>query len=170
MDNSGYAWLVMIYRLPSEPTRCRAWVWRQVKRLGGVYLQDGVFVVPDLGDMQLEVQALAEQVGNFGGQAQAMVGRGLAPDVDKDLVGRFNAERDAEYRPILAAATRLCDYFQEEESHFDFSAVDLGRLGEQLGRLRRQFRQVRGRDYFSAPLGKEVAERLDECDVRLINR
>ena len=31
-------WLILIYRVPSEPTRLRAAVWRRLKELGAIYL------------------------------------------------------------------------------------------------------------------------------------
>jgi hypothetical protein len=33
-------WLVLIYRVPSEPTRLRSTVWRRIKSLGAIYLQN----------------------------------------------------------------------------------------------------------------------------------
>ena len=40
-DTSGQGWLLLIYRVPSEPTRLRAAVWRRIKSLGAIYLQHG---------------------------------------------------------------------------------------------------------------------------------
>ena len=42
----GTTWLVLIYRIPSEPTRLRATVWRRLKGLGAVYLQNSVATLP----------------------------------------------------------------------------------------------------------------------------
>ena len=40
-------WLVLIYTLPPEPTRKRAFVWRELKKIGAVYLRDGVCLLPE---------------------------------------------------------------------------------------------------------------------------
>ena len=37
-DSTG--WLVLIYRVPPEPTRLRSTVWRRIKSLGAIYLQN----------------------------------------------------------------------------------------------------------------------------------
>jgi hypothetical protein len=34
-------WFVLVYKLPPEPTRLRASVWRKLKAAGAVYLQNG---------------------------------------------------------------------------------------------------------------------------------
>ncbi|WP_279580643.1 hypothetical protein [Fodinicola feengrottensis] len=32
-------WLLLVYKVPSEPTRLRATVWRRLKGMGAIYLQ-----------------------------------------------------------------------------------------------------------------------------------
>ncbi|GAY10922.1 Chromate resistance protein ChrB [Pseudonocardia sp. N23] len=44
-NNPG--WLVLIYRVPSEPTRLRATVWRRLKGLGAIYVQNSVAALPE---------------------------------------------------------------------------------------------------------------------------
>jgi DNA-binding transcriptional regulator PaaX len=39
-------WTLLIYTIPSQPTRLRAAIWRELKKLGAVYLRDGVCVLP----------------------------------------------------------------------------------------------------------------------------
>jgi dsRNA-specific ribonuclease len=35
-------WLLLVYKVPAEPARARAMIWRRLKALGAVYLQDGL--------------------------------------------------------------------------------------------------------------------------------
>ena len=39
-------WLLLIYRVPPEPTRLRSTVWRRIKSLGAIYLQNSVAALP----------------------------------------------------------------------------------------------------------------------------
>jgi len=41
------SWRVITYRLPAEPSRHRVAVWRELRRLGAVALQQGTWAVPD---------------------------------------------------------------------------------------------------------------------------
>ncbi len=41
-------WLLLVYRVPSEPSNNRVSVWRELKRLGALYLQQCVCIVPAL--------------------------------------------------------------------------------------------------------------------------
>ncbi|MDT5362001.1 MAG: hypothetical protein QOC69_3763, partial [Mycobacterium sp.] len=40
------SWLLLVYRIPSDPTRLRAAVWRRLKSLGAVYLQNSAAALP----------------------------------------------------------------------------------------------------------------------------
>ena len=40
-------WLILVYHLPREPSRHRVAVWRKLKALGALYLQDGVAALPE---------------------------------------------------------------------------------------------------------------------------
>jgi hypothetical protein len=40
-------WVLMVYRLPREPSRHRVAVWRKLRDLGALYLQDGVAALPE---------------------------------------------------------------------------------------------------------------------------
>ena len=45
------AWRTLIYRVPAEPASKRVSVWRDLKRLGALYLQQCVCIVPDLANV-----------------------------------------------------------------------------------------------------------------------
>src|SRR5438309_7457883 len=45
-------WLLLIYTLPSQPSRKRAYVWRELKKVGAVYLRDGVAILPRRPDLE----------------------------------------------------------------------------------------------------------------------
>src|SRR5258708_26068155 len=40
-------WRLITYRLPAEPSRHRVGVWRELRRLGAVSLQQGTWAVPE---------------------------------------------------------------------------------------------------------------------------
>src|ERR1700680_4929647 len=62
-------WLLLIYTVPAEPTRKRAAIWRDIKKIGAIYLRDGVCVLPERPATAVAMRAIAARVAEFAGQA-----------------------------------------------------------------------------------------------------
>ena len=46
MNRSRHSYLLLIYQVPTQPSAARVAVWRELKRLGALYLQQSVCVMP----------------------------------------------------------------------------------------------------------------------------
>lgn len=140
-------WLVLVYRIPREPSRHRVAVWRKLKALGALYLQDGVAVLPEDAVTREQLEWLQLRVREAGGTAtlwEALpntVGEGNA------LVEEFRASREEGYEKIIGTAERL-------RAKAALGAD--GALPEELKKAEREFRAERRRDYFRSPLRKEA--------------
>jgi hypothetical protein len=62
-------WLILIYHLPREPSRHRVAVWRKLKALGALYLQDGAAALPDDAVTREQLEWLQLRVREVGGEA-----------------------------------------------------------------------------------------------------
>jgi hypothetical protein len=60
-------WVLFLYRLPSEPSRPRVAVWRELRRLGALPLSQGVVAVPDLEHYTATLDQVAERIAREGG-------------------------------------------------------------------------------------------------------
>jgi len=49
-EQGGLSWLLLTYKVPSEPAAKRIALWRRLKGMGGVYLQNGVCLLPKTDD------------------------------------------------------------------------------------------------------------------------
>ena len=61
------AWVLLVYKIPREPTASRAAVWRKLKRLGALLLHDAVWVLPATPWTREQFQWLAVEIGLQGG-------------------------------------------------------------------------------------------------------
>lgn len=95
-------WLLLIYRLPSEPSAPRVAVWRALKRMPGGYLQDGVYVLAATPANRLALDRLAHDIRNDGGEATVV--EAATPDDERHLLARVKAV--TEPAPEAAAAAR----------------------------------------------------------------
>lgn len=163
-DESGPAWLLLIYTVPSQPTRKRAAVWRDLKRLGAVYLRDGVAALPAATDLERRLQAVADRVIEFEGTADLISAPVFAGTREEEVRQRFQDERAAEYREVYHACVRFLRDVLEDVNADEFGFPDVEKLESELTRLRRYYDTIMGRDYFGAPGIRRVKEILDKCD------
>ena|SRR5438874_5276322 len=160
-------WLLLIYTVPAAPSRKRAAIWRGVKRLGAVYLRDGVCILPEQPDTLGALRSLAGQVEAFGGQAT--LGQSVmldAPRVEA-VVAQFQAARADEYAEVAREAEQLLAHLARETEHRDFSYAELEEIEQDLVKLKRWTDQVRARDYFGPGLDSNVHELFARCDAAL---
>ncbi len=135
----GVSWVLLVYKIPREPTASRAQVWRKLKRLGALLLHDAVWVLPATPWTREQFQWLAVEIGELGGEAHLWESRLLLNGQSEALVQQFHARVDVAYQEILE------DLSQEESD---------------LVALSRKYQQVRAQDYFHSELGRQVRKRL----------
>jgi hypothetical protein len=143
-------WVLLVYRIPREPSRHRVAVWRKLQDLGALYLQDGVAALPEDAVTREQLEWLQLRVREAGGEATLWEARPGTLAEEGELVRTFRASREEAYRAIIAEAERIRRKAQ----------MGGGTLLEQLGNLEREFRAERRRDYFRSPLRTEAAAAL----------
>jgi hypothetical protein len=144
-------WVLLVYKLPREPSRHRVAVWRKLRDLGALYLQDGVAALPEDAVTREQLEWLQLRVREAGGEATLWEARPGTVAEERHLVETFRAAREEAYRVLITEAERV-----RRKAELGGSAT----LMEQLGKLEREFRAERRRDYFRSPLRAEAAAAL----------
>lgn len=160
-------WLLLIYSVPAEPSRKRAFIWREVKTIGAAALRDGTYVLPDRAGTRAAAEAIATRVREYGGRATLAYGACLETLRAAEVVTQFRADRDEEYAEIRRAAEGLLQHVARETEHRDFTFLELQPLEHDLAKLRRWLDLVRARDYFDAPGAAHVDAALARCEEAL---
>jgi hypothetical protein len=144
-------WLILVYQLPREPSRHRVAVWRKLRTLGAIYLQDGVAALPEYAVTREQLEWLQLRVREAGGEATLWEAKPATLAEEKALVEAFRSSREETYANIISEAERVRRK----------AALGGGKaLGEELSKLERELRAERRRDYFRSPLRKEAASAL----------
>jgi Protein ChrB, N-terminal len=131
-------WVLLFYRLPRVPSTPRSAVWRKLKRLGVAQLGDGLVALPADARTREQLEWIAEEVTDHGGDAAVWLGRPLDPAARTALVSRMTAAAAAEYDAVTTAAIAARD-------------TDAVTRRRALLRLRRELRRIAGRDFFPPP-------------------
>jgi len=102
----GRRWLVLIYRIKSDSSSRRTYVWRQLRQLGAVYLQQAVAVLPDRPELRTGLDQVGGRIRAGGGEASLLETASPSAAWEAELVARFDAARDAEYEEIVESYLR----------------------------------------------------------------
>jgi hypothetical protein len=164
-SQESQTWLVLIYRIPSEPTRLRAAVWRRLKGLGAVYLQNSVAALPAGAGSERALRKLRREILEMGGTAQLLAGSALAGQ--RDILAVFQAARDDEYEEIVDKCQDFHGQLQKEYDAEHFTYAELEENEEDLVKLRNWLAKITERDVFGAPRRAATLEALASCEQAL---
>ena len=103
------AWVLLSFRLPREPSTPRIAVWRKLKALGVAQLVDGLVALPLDGRNREQLEWLADDVTEAGGEATIWIGRLASKAQERELASRMRATVAVDYRALIvdAEAVRL---------------------------------------------------------------
>lgn len=158
-------WLVLVYRVPSEPTRLRATVWRRLRSLGAVYLQNSVTALPADPSAERALRKLRHEIIAMGGTAVLMRSEALVGEAE--VLTAFQAARDDEYEEIVDRCRDFLAQVEKEHvaEHFTFAELEENEVD--LVKLQNWFSKVRSRDALGAPARAAAESCLAECAAAL---
>src|ERR1700722_12460427 len=160
-DGPGAGWLLLIYRVPPEPTRLRSTVWRGIKSLGAIYLQNSVAALPVSTANERALRKLRREITDMSGTAMLMSCSVLAGE--SEVRGSFQTARNDEYDEIVDKCEDFLRQGQKEydENHFTYAELEENEVD--LVKLRNWFAKIIDRDVFGAS-GRAACEQfLDRC-------
>jgi hypothetical protein len=158
-------WLLLTYRVPTEPSRLRATVWRRLKSGGAIYLQNSVAALPDTPIHERMLRSLRAEIGDLGGSAQLF--RSVALAGGNEVVAAYNAARDDEYEEIVDKCQDFLSEIATETAAQHFTFGELEENDEELTKLRRWLAKIVERDVLSANGAAAAHTALDGCDGAL---
>src|SRR5215217_2276607 len=98
-------WTLLIYTVPSQPSRKRATIWRELKKVGALYLRDGVATLPHSTETVRTFRAIAARVEAFEGTAIVAEQATLDAERSALLWAQLAETRAGEYAEIAQEAT-----------------------------------------------------------------
>lgn len=132
-------WLLLVYKVPREPSATRVYVWRKLKQLGALALQDAVWALPYTPRTREHFQWLAAEISELGGDATYWSADAIYATDPEALKRQFTEQVDEGYAELLAALKRR---------DADLTAISL------------QYQKLHEQDYFQSQMGEQVRKAL----------
>ena len=156
-------WLILTYRIPSEPSRLRALVWRRLKSLGAIYLVNSAAALPVSRSGERALRKLrTEIIDEMGGTAVLLLCDPLGGA--SELVAAFNAARDDEYEEIIDRCVDFVAQVNKEIVGDHFTYAELEENEEDLNKLHRWFEKVLARDVLHALGAQRARSEIERCE------
>ena len=161
--NAG--WLLLVYRIPSEPTRLRSAVWRRLKGLGAIYLQNSAAALPASTSAERALRRLRHEILEMSGSAVLLSCSVLQGEAE--IRAAFEAARDDEYEEIVDKCADFIAGIDKEyrENHFSYAELEENEVD--FVKLRTWLQRVRDRDVFGAAGLEAAVSALAECEEKL---
>ncbi len=159
-------WDILIYRVPTEPARKRTYIWRQLKKLGVIYLQHGVCILPHSPEHMSALRGLVGKVVEFEGEATLLKTTSESLDWQHDIIKRFNDAREQERAELQELAEQLQNDISLYSQHGPLKYALLDRLEERLDQCKRDLAQIKDYDHFDQGANEALDQFIAETDLQ----
>lgn len=161
------SWLLLTYKVPPDPAAKRVALWRKLKGMGAVYLQNGVCLLPRTDDHIRRLKMLENDIAEAGGEAVILETLALDPGQEAKVLARFKADRDEAYVEFIDK----CDDFEREvakevsANHYTYAELEENDVD--LKKLQGWLEKIERLDFYGADRATEAQQRLAGCGVIL---
>src|SRR5438128_12686019 len=109
VERDAMHWLQLTYKVPSEPSQKRVWVWRHLQNLGAYALQNSVYLLPLSEEVEKHFRQLAHDIREMGGEASIFSVAALDMADEQRILQALVAARDDEYSTVLKVCSRFLE-------------------------------------------------------------
>ena len=164
MLQNTHKWLLFFYTVQAKPGNLRMKVWRRLIKMGAASLKGSVYILPYSEDHLEALHWLTGEVSSLGGEAAFAKVERIETMGDEEIVSLFQAQRENDYAPIATALEALETQMSSLEQQQDPKGLE--RVKGILQKLLKDYRAVKGIDFFHCPQGSDLQERLERFEER----
>jgi CRISPR/Cas system-associated endoribonuclease Cas2 len=106
-DREAMRWLQLTYKVPSEPSQKRVWVWRRLQNLGAFALQNSVYLLPFSEEVEKQFRQLVQEIREMGGEASIFSVEALDIADEKRILQIVTEARNNEYLTVVKVCKRF---------------------------------------------------------------
>ncbi|HEY5083754.1 MAG TPA: Chromate resistance protein ChrB [Rhizomicrobium sp.] len=157
-------WLLLTYKVPSEPAKKRIALWRRLKGMGAVYLQNGVCLLPKTDDHVRQLKMIENDIVGMAGDSVILETVALNQGQEAKVLARFKEDRDEQYREFIDKCHDFKGEVAKEVTANHFTYAELEENDVDLKKLRNWLAKIKRLDFYEANLAVEAKDLLDECE------
>ncbi|GCE16567.1 Chromate resistance protein ChrB [Dictyobacter kobayashii] len=160
-------WLQLTYKVPSEPSQKRVWVWRRLQNLGAYALQNSVYLLPYSEEVEKHFRQLSHDIHEMGGEASIFSVVALDVADEQRILHALLDCRNADYNKAVKVCARFLsravDLVEKQEWNEQLQAE----FSDILEKVHLSFRSARRHDVlgsYTAIARASAAEAIAVCE------
>jgi hypothetical protein len=159
---------LLIYQVPSQPSAARVGVWRELKRLGALYLQQSVCILPSVAPMRGHLERITARITALGGDYHLLPIRSLPPKEEEKIVEGFLAQSNTQYEEIIEnCEVNFAKEIEFETFRQNFTYEEAEEIRHDLDKIHRWYDRVVERDWYGAPRREDALRAIERCEELL---
>ncbi|MFY9799228.1 MAG: Chromate resistance protein ChrB [Candidatus Nitrosopolaris sp.] len=163
------SWLVVLYDVPTEPSKFKVRLWRDFKRMGAIYPQMSICIIPDEKENRKNLERM-ENIIKKDGRLMKIHGISITENDQNRILHIFRVERDKQYDEILEECHEYIDEINLNIKNKKTTQEEVEEMEEALDGLRRWLVRVKSVDWVARPAAAVRVEKLlVECQDLLHN-
>jgi hypothetical protein len=158
-------WLLLIVTTGKEAS-LRVFVWRELRKLGALYLHKSVCLLPDRPEIRTRLQPILGRIRGQGGSARVIT-VAISGDEHQALVDEQRRDRDTEYGEVVERVPQFLAEIEMETARGRARYAEVEESEADLERFEKWLTAIANRDYFDAPGGDEARAAVQRCQEAL---
>lgn len=160
-------WLQLTYKVPSEPSQKRVWVWRRLQNLGAYALQNSVYLLPYSQEVEKHFRQLAHDIHEMGGEASIFSVVALDVADEQRILHALLDCRNAAYNDAVKVCARFLSKAIGLVEHQEWNDQLQAECSEILEKVHLSYRSARRHDIlgsYTAIARASAAEAIAVCE------
>jgi hypothetical protein len=162
MGSPQSLWTLLVYKIPTQPSRLRLLIWRKLQAMGGLYVQDAACLLPSRPDLDENMQYIAAQIEGMGGSCYLFSASMLLPGSVERLTEEFRTQADDRLEEIMKRLDSISAALDTTAS-----PAILEQAEGELKRERIAYLRARRLAFFGSTKETEVDARLEALQCSL---
>ncbi len=157
------SWLVVLYDVSAEPSKFKVRLWRDFKRMGALYPQMSICVIPDNKENRKNLERIENMIMKDG-RLTKIHGRAITENDQNRILHIFRDERNRQYDEILEECHEYIDEINLNIKNKKTIQEEVEEMEEALDGLKRWFARIKSIDWVARPANAiRVEKSLWEC-------
>jgi CRISPR/Cas system-associated endoribonuclease Cas2 len=167
LERDAMRWLQLTYKVPSEPSQKRVWVWRRLQNLGAYALQNSVYLLPFSEEVEKHFRQLAHEIREMGGEASIFSVMALDAADERRILQTLVEARTNEYNTVIKVCSRFLAKAAQLVETQNWNDQVHAEFTEVLEKVHVLFRTAKRHDMLGALTASkraDAAEALNACE------